>query len=169
MRLFAAIVPPEPVLAELTPVIRPLQELAPALRWTSQPSWHFTLAFLAEVPDRVLPELSTRLERAAGRHPSLRLAITGGGAFPTASRARVLWAGLSGDTVALSVTRSPSTKSLLILSRDSIWPICGPPPCTTIGFMPTCFRSTMSSANMVPTPFSPIAWPPYFTTTVAPA
>jgi 2'-5' RNA ligase len=102
VRLFAAIVPPEPVLAELTPAIRPLQKLAPALRWTSQPAWHFTLAFLAEVPERVLPELSTRLERAAGRHPPLRLAITGGGAFPAASRARVLWAGLSGDTAALS-------------------------------------------------------------------
>ena len=68
MRLFVAIVPPPAVQAELARRLAPLQaEAAPGLRWTSQESWHITLAFLGEVREEVVPELSTRLERAARR------------------------------------------------------------------------------------------------------
>jgi len=71
--------------------------------------------------------------------------------------------------VASSVTRRPSTKVLSTPSRLSIWPICGPPPWTTTGLMPTAFKSTMSSAKSRAASGSPIAWPPYFTTKVRPA
>src|SRR5579885_419912 len=73
------------------------------------------------------------------------------------------------STVAWSVTRSPSTKADLILSRSSICPICGPPPWTTMGLMPTCFSSTTSRAKLSPRTASPIAWPPYLTRIVLPA
>jgi RNA 2',3'-cyclic 3'-phosphodiesterase len=101
MRLFVAIVPPAAVLAELAAAVRPLQAEAPDLRWASTTSWHLTLAFLGDVNERILPELSTRLERAARRHPPQRLAIVGGGGFPAAARARVLWAGVEADAGAL--------------------------------------------------------------------
>ena len=73
------------------------------------------------------------------------------------------------STIAASVTRSPSMKVDWIASRFSIALICGPPPCTTTGLMPTCFSSAMSLPNRCARCSSPIAWPPYFTTTVAPA
>jgi 2'-5' RNA ligase len=66
----------------------------PGLRWTSPDTWHLTLAFLGEVPETVLPELTTRLERAAARHPAQTLAVDGAGAFPGPARASVLWAGV---------------------------------------------------------------------------
>ena len=47
--------------------------------------------------------------------------------------------------------------------------ICGPPPWTTTGLMPTCFSSAMSLPNIAARCSSPMAWPPYFTTMVAPA
>jgi RNA 2',3'-cyclic 3'-phosphodiesterase len=98
MRLFVAIVPPPEALGELAAVVRPLQVAAPELRWAGRESWHLTLAFLGDVDEGLLAELSTRLERAAGRHPRQRLAITGGGAFPSAGRARVVWAGIRADS-----------------------------------------------------------------------
>jgi len=101
MRLFVAIVPPAGVLAALAAAVEPLRTAAPDLRWASASSWHLTLAFLGEVDERILPELSTRLERAARRHPPQVLSIAGGGAFPAASRARVLWAGIRADNRAL--------------------------------------------------------------------
>jgi RNA 2',3'-cyclic 3'-phosphodiesterase len=101
MRLFVAIVPPAAVLAELAAAVRPLQAEAPDLRWASTSSWHLTLAFLGEVNERILPDLSMRLERAARRHPPQRLAIASGGAFPVPSRARVVWAGVAADNGAL--------------------------------------------------------------------
>ena len=70
------------------------------------------------------------------------------------------------STVARSVTRNPSLNSVLICNRSSMAPICGPPPCTTIGFTPACFNRTISLAKLFASSASPMALPPYFTTTV---
>jgi 2'-5' RNA ligase len=95
MRLFVAIVPPPAAVAELAGRLAALRPAAPpGVRWASPDSWHVTLAFLGEVPEPVLPALTARLERAARRHPVRWLAIRGGGAFPGAARARVIWAGV---------------------------------------------------------------------------
>jgi RNA 2',3'-cyclic 3'-phosphodiesterase len=102
MRLFVAIEPPASVLTELAAAVEPLQAAAPELRWTSRTAWHLTLAFLGEVDEAVLPELTVRLERAAHRHPPQLLAIEGGGAFPSPLRAKVLWAGIRADNRALA-------------------------------------------------------------------
>ena len=101
MRLFVAIVPPASALAELSAAVEPLQRACPGLRWASPENRHLTLAFLGEVSEDILPELTVRLERAARRHPPQHLALTGGGTFPSTSRARVLWAGVSTDRAAL--------------------------------------------------------------------
>ncbi|MFF6787121.1 RNA 2',3'-cyclic phosphodiesterase [Streptomyces sp. NPDC012510] len=100
MRLFAAVLPPEDVVDELGQVVRELKNLADAdrLRWTAPPGWHFTLAFYGEVDEDVVPELSRRLERAAGRSEPFALAVRGGGKF---GRGRALWAGAQGDLGAL--------------------------------------------------------------------
>ncbi len=93
--------PPDTALAELEDAVAPLRATAPGLRWTGTASWHLTLAFLGEVTEDLVPGLSTRLERAARRHPPQRLAIAGGGAFPSARKAQVLWAGFAADDKAL--------------------------------------------------------------------
>ena len=46
-------------------------------------------------------------------------------------------------------------------------PICGPPPCTTTGLIAVCSISTMSRAKLCAIASLPIAWPPYFTTTIS--
>lgn len=102
MRLFVAIVPPEEALDELSAAVDPLRSATPELRWAGREAWHLTLAFLGEVNPDVVPELDDRLGRAAGRHDSKVLAIAGAGAFPSAAKARVLWAGLHGDKRALA-------------------------------------------------------------------
>jgi 2'-5' RNA ligase len=102
VRLFVAIVPPPAVTAELDALTAPLRPAWPDLRWTTQEAWHVTLVFLGEVREDVLPELTKRLERAARRHRAQPLAISGGGAFPNPSRARVVWAGLDADRPALA-------------------------------------------------------------------
>ncbi|WP_189264285.1 RNA 2',3'-cyclic phosphodiesterase [Streptomyces fuscichromogenes] len=96
MRLFAAVLPPPEVAAELGAEIDRLKRLpgAEALRWTGRPGWHYTLAFYGEVEDDVVPDLSERLGRAARRTPPFALAVTGGGQF---GHGRALWAGADGD------------------------------------------------------------------------
>ena len=97
MRLFVAIVPPGPALADLAAAVAPLQTTAPQLRWTRPEAWHLTLAFLGDVAERRQSDLEVRLERAARRHPPQVLAIAGAGAFPGPARATVLWAGFHAD------------------------------------------------------------------------
>ncbi len=102
MRLFVAITPPAAVLDELDALLEPLRERRGDLRWTSREAWHVTLAFLGQVDERTAARLPARLERAAGRHRNFCLAFAGSGAFPSATRANVLWSGLAGDRAALT-------------------------------------------------------------------
>ncbi|WP_157249136.1 RNA 2',3'-cyclic phosphodiesterase [Nonomuraea typhae] len=97
MRLFAALVPPDEILDEIEAAIAPHVGQVPGLRWPDRATWHITLAFFGEVPERVLPELEVRLARTAARHPAPALAFDHFGAFSSVRRARVFWAGLTGD------------------------------------------------------------------------
>ncbi|MFI1796848.1 RNA 2',3'-cyclic phosphodiesterase [Streptomyces sp. NPDC020379] len=105
MRLFAAVNPPPEVVAELAAAVAPLHSLPGAahLRWTAPDTWHFTLAFLGEVDEALLPELTERLARAAHRHPPHELRFARGGRFGD----RVLWVGADGErTVLRDLARS---------------------------------------------------------------
>ncbi|KOU77699.1 2'-5' RNA ligase [Streptomyces sp. MMG1533] len=109
MRLFAAVLPPEDVAAELAAEVTELRKLpgADALRWTGRPGWHYTLAFYGEVDEELIPDLSARLERAAHRTAPFPLAVRGGGQF---GKGRALWAGAEGDlpTLRLLADRAES-------------------------------------------------------------
>ncbi|GII65199.1 RNA 2',3'-cyclic phosphodiesterase [Sphaerisporangium krabiense] len=102
MRLFVALSPPPEALAEVAGAVGARPERWPDLRWTGSETWHITMAFLGEVPEKALPELETRLGRAAGRHAPMTLRFEGAGAFPSARRARVVWLGLAGGGTAIS-------------------------------------------------------------------
>jgi RNA 2',3'-cyclic 3'-phosphodiesterase len=102
MRLFVAFQPPSAALAALDDAVAPLRVGWPDLRWAGQERWHVTLAFLGEVPDDKLDELTRRLERAASRHSAQELMIARGGAFPNRKRARVLVARIEGDQPAVT-------------------------------------------------------------------
>ncbi|MFJ5225391.1 2'-5' RNA ligase family protein [Streptomyces sp. NPDC088400] len=91
MRLFAAVLPPVEAVQELARAVGRLRELpgADELRWTERTGWHFTIAFMGEVEEGLIPELAERLGRAAHRTEPFSLRIRGGGHFGE----RALWAG----------------------------------------------------------------------------
>lgn len=93
MRLFVALVPPDEAVEHLDAFLDVRRAAAP-LRWATAAQFHVTLAFLADVEERRIEDLGERLERAAAKRTGFETAIAGGGAFPSASNARVLWAGL---------------------------------------------------------------------------
>ena len=79
--------------------------------------------------------------------------------------------------VSASVTRNPSWNSTSLPTRLISAPICGPPPWTTTGSMPTERMRTMSSAKEASASASSTAGspglalstlPPYLTTTTLP-
>lgn len=99
MRLFLAVYPPAEALASLESA---LPEADRSIRWLSVEQWHITLAFLGEVAEPVVPRLTERLGRAAGRTPPIALALRGASTFPKqARRGRTLWCGIEGETETL--------------------------------------------------------------------
>ncbi|HEY7720905.1 MAG TPA: RNA 2',3'-cyclic phosphodiesterase [Pedococcus sp.] len=94
MRMFVAVVPPDEVVESLAEFLEPRREAGRDLRWTDPEQWHLTLAFMPDVPDRVLDDLVERLARVSRRHEPVPLRLAGAGAFPNPYASRVLWAGL---------------------------------------------------------------------------
>jgi RNA 2',3'-cyclic 3'-phosphodiesterase len=97
-RLFVAVVPPPEVIADLSTFVEPRRSVESVLRWSAEEAWHLTLAFMARVPEANYEELAERLEVAAAKRSPFQLQVDGAGAFPNPARAKVLWAGISGDT-----------------------------------------------------------------------
>ena len=93
MRLFVAILPPTEAVEHLEEFLEPRREHG-AFRWAPPDQAHVTLAFLPQVAGHLLDDLGDRLATAAARRRPVRARVAGGGAFPDASRAKLLWAGL---------------------------------------------------------------------------
>lgn len=102
LRLFVAVLPSAAAVDELSLAIKPVRPLLPEARWVDPATWHLTLVFCGEVPEEKLPDLTTRLGRAASRHTRPSLALAGLGGFPTSRRARVLTMRVAGEVIGLT-------------------------------------------------------------------
>jgi len=106
LRLFVALEPSDLVRRRLAALQGELRRAAGAaageVKWVSPAGIHLTLQFLGAVPEERLAAVEEAVAQAAGESRSLELAVTGTGAFPSARRARVLWAGLAGDLAPLA-------------------------------------------------------------------
>lgn len=117
--MFVALVPPAEAVEHLEEFLEPRREAAP-FRWAASEQLHVTLAFLAEVAGRRLDELVERLERAAARRTPVETRIAGGGAFPHAARARVIWTGLELDEAGRTEVDRMATGARAAASRSGI-------------------------------------------------
>lgn len=94
--MFAAVTPSEDAVDDLEAFLAVRRD-AGAFRWATAEQFHVTLTFLADVPERRLDDLAERLTRAAAKRHAFPARLAGGGAFPNAARARVLWCGVEVD------------------------------------------------------------------------
>jgi RNA 2',3'-cyclic 3'-phosphodiesterase len=103
LRLFAALPVPAELLETLAALQRALDRRFPprAVRWTRRDQLHLTLRFYGNAPADQAPALVEALQRACAGTAPLELELAGVGAFPSARRPRVIWAGLRGETVRL--------------------------------------------------------------------
>ncbi|MEU9189753.1 RNA 2',3'-cyclic phosphodiesterase [Streptomyces sp. NPDC048484] len=90
---FIALAPPDDAKNELAHALSPAYAACPDLRWNRIEDWHITLVFLGELPVQAVQRLCSPLADLAAAHPSLELALRGGGHFDE----RVLWSGIEGD------------------------------------------------------------------------
>jgi 2'-5' RNA ligase len=95
LRLFVAVDVPGPVKDWLAAAITPYRDRIPGARWTNRGGWHVTLKFLGSTWPRLLSVVRDGVSAAAASAEPFDTALTEIGVFPSARRARVIWAGLS--------------------------------------------------------------------------
>lgn len=98
-RLFAAVVPPSDVVAELSRWVDPRRD--DAWRWLDASSWHVTLAFYADVEPWRYETLVERLTTAAPRTRAFPLSFRSVGCFASVDKAHVLFAATDDPTATL--------------------------------------------------------------------
>lgn len=94
LRLFVAIEVPEEVRARLAEAVAPLRERFPKARWVPIENQHVTVKFLGSTYPRLVRWVTSTVGDVASSHAPFQTRIADLGAFPSARRARVLWAGL---------------------------------------------------------------------------
>jgi RNA 2',3'-cyclic 3'-phosphodiesterase len=97
-RLFVGVFPPEPVLAQLRPLLEAWRAALPdpRLRWAPVENLHVTLCFLGGVDADRVEDLATALSSKLAGMPRTEVRLKGLGAFPGHQRPKVLWAGIEG-------------------------------------------------------------------------
>jgi 2'-5' RNA ligase len=85
------------VIADLSEFLDPHRTAHNELRWTADSRWHLTLEFLGQCGPHEVERQLSRWEVRSRRAEPVTLRVAGGGAFPHAWRAKVLWAGVAVD------------------------------------------------------------------------
>jgi RNA 2',3'-cyclic 3'-phosphodiesterase len=91
VRAFAAVFPPLEVREEALAAAR-RQPLGDRVRWVRSENVHLTLKFLGDVREEVLESVRAALGEVCAAYAPFNVKLAGLGAFPSARRARILWA-----------------------------------------------------------------------------
>jgi RNA 2',3'-cyclic 3'-phosphodiesterase len=112
MRLFISLPLPESGREQLASVQHELVAARLPLRLARPEGLHLTLAFLGETPAELVTDVETCMQAAGGSGTPLQLSLRGLGTFPSVSRPRVVWAGLTGDLASLEALHQRLTEAL---------------------------------------------------------
>ncbi len=98
LRCFVAIELPQEVKEKLAQLISLLdREKSPFAKWVNPEGIHVTLKFLGNVPANKVADIAKVLRELIAGSPSLKLQVSGLGAFPNLEQPRVIWVGLQGE------------------------------------------------------------------------
>ncbi len=145
-RCFVAVPISQELRATLGPAVdgwRERPDLA-GLRWSEPERWHLTLAFLGAVAPEDVARAREATESTGRRYDAFELATGGVGGFPSASRARVAWYGVSDPRGRL---RSLADAVRLALALSATTPFRGHVTLARARSAPVDLRSWLGSAR----------------------
>jgi len=118
MRTFIAVFPPPEVRETLLRAVHDLSTRG-NVRWSRPENVHLTLMFLGDVPEEELAPVRDVLTTVSTRHEPFEAKTSGFGAFPSAKKARVVWAGIGKGHNLLRALAEDLENSLEALGFDS--------------------------------------------------
>jgi 2'-5' RNA ligase len=101
IRAFIAVELPEAARRTLADLQNALRRDLSGVRWVRPEGIHLTLKFLGDIPEERVDAIGQALQAATQGQGPLTLAVKGLGVFPGIRKARVIWAGLGGETADL--------------------------------------------------------------------
>jgi len=99
MRAFVALEVPGPVLDSLVQFQGEISSTGADVKLVERENLHFTVRFLGEITQAQASQACSKLGMLSPRRTSVE--VRGAGAFPTVNRARVVWAGVARENVAV--------------------------------------------------------------------
>ena len=118
LRLFVAVEPPREMRAQLYAALGSLRERYEGVKWEQEDKLHFTLKFLGEVSEAVVPQIEASLQRIAEATRSFPAAFGGVGCFPSLSRPRIIWAGLRQGGQEMSALQTKIERELVAIGFE---------------------------------------------------
>jgi 2'-5' RNA ligase len=103
IRAFVAISLPQTIKQELSDFQDQLKKSNLSARFTNPFSLHVTLKFLGDIETAALDQIKICMEKAAADIPVHTLFASGLGVFPSVRNAKILWAGIGGQTDVLEL------------------------------------------------------------------
>ncbi len=95
IRAFLGIPIPSDIRREVTKiVIEPLKKEIKNVKWVEEKNLHITLKFLGNIDDKKVKEVKNIMEGIVKKVSKFKAGLEGIGAFPSLSRARVIWIGI---------------------------------------------------------------------------
>jgi 2'-5' RNA ligase len=92
-RTFAAIFPPPEVSSGLSELVEKLRRLCSGVKWVEKENMHLTLRFFGGLTDEQIEAASQCMRELAQLRDPFKARLGTVGAFPSPSRARVIWVG----------------------------------------------------------------------------
>jgi 2'-5' RNA ligase len=118
MRSFVAAEISEQARRQLQTLISGLRNLAGTVRWVKPEQMHLTLAFLGGVSADFIESCRGRLAEAVNGFGAFPARLEGIGAFPSAGRARVVWAGMDEGKEELKRLQAAVTRELVMVGFE---------------------------------------------------
>jgi len=97
IRTFIAFAIPAELKRDADKLIISLNNLSESVRWVQAANLHFTLRFLGDIEQAIVPALEQKLRASLGDLQAIPLKLAGLGCFPNIKRPRVVWIGAAGD------------------------------------------------------------------------
>ncbi len=118
IRTFVAVLLDDACRAALDAEVLRLRRVARDVAWVAPDNVHLTIKVLGGVEEERLGTVMTALDRVAGERRAFDLAIRGLGAFPTPTRARVIWAGVAEGAEPLTEVAGTVDRALVALGFE---------------------------------------------------
>ncbi len=97
IRTFIAIKIPEDIRNQIAVLQSGLKGLGGKITWVKPENMHLTLKFLGETEERLIENISEKLEQVVLSFKQSEIQVKGVGAFPNLRRAKVFWVGTEED------------------------------------------------------------------------